>query len=130
MTGAASESDKRVPGDGTTLRAALAGRCPRCDGRTVYDWGVQFASRCRSCGLELEKDEPGGRFGVLVTLAVTVPIVLLALTIDEAVRPPLWLHVVVFAPLTVGAVLGALRFAKALFLHLRYHRASRGAEAP
>jgi uncharacterized protein (DUF983 family) len=55
----------------------------------------------------------------------------LAIGIDIVLRPPLWVHVLLWVPITVGAVVGSLRVAKAMLLALEYrNRAREGRLSP
>lgn len=106
---AGSHETKGQPG---IVRAALFGICPQCGARTVFAAPAMVADHCRACGLDLAALEPSGRLNGLMTLAIAALLITLAFGLDEALRPPLWLHAIVWAPLTIGSVLGALRLAK------------------
>lgn len=91
-----------------------------------------IAGECRACGLPLAQLERGGRLVGLITIAVGGLLVLAALSLDAALRPPLWMHVVLWAPLTVGAVLGVLRLYKVVGVYSAYEkrRSARDPEEP
>lgn len=55
-----------------------------------------------------------------LTLIVGAVMVAMALVLELKVHPPLWLHVLLWTPLTVLAVLGSLRVAKGMLLTLEY----------
>lgn len=106
------------------LKAALHGNCPRCSSRTAFSGPAEVAQRCRACGLNLAAIEPSGRINGLLTMAIAVILIILALAIDEAFRPPLWLHAIIWAPLTIAAVLGALRLTRIIGLYRAYDAAA------
>lgn len=114
---ASSEQTKGLPG---VTQAALFGLCPRCHERTLFDAPASIAFRCSNCGLQFAQLERGSRAATLVTFIVAAVLIGLALLVDEWLRPPLWLMAAIFVPLTIGAVLGAIRFFKALLLMARY----------
>ncbi len=101
-------------GQSGIIRAALFGLCPRCGARTLFDTPGQIASRCDACGLELAPLARGGRLAGLVTMVLATLLITAAVLIDDALRPPIWLQALIWAPLTVGVVLGALRLFKAI----------------
>lgn len=51
--------------------------------------------------------------------------VAMALVLELKVHPPLWVHLILWTPLTVLAVVGSLRIAKAALLILEYRNGAR-----
>jgi len=109
------------PGLGVSLpRAALAGLCPRCGAKTLFDGPAQVAGECGNCDLNFLSLERGGRFVGVVTMLLALVLILAALGLDEWLRPPLWLSLAIWAPVTVGAVMFALRFYKTMWVYHQY----------
>ena len=81
-----------------------------------------IAGECRACRQPLAEIERGGRFVGLITIGVGGLLVLAALSLDAALRPPLWVHVVLWGPLTVGSVLGTLRLYKVVGLYSEHEK--------
>ena len=109
------------------LPAALKGCCPRCGSRTLFAGFVSFAPLCRACGLDFQAFNVGDGPAAFLTLGVGALITLLAVTLELAAEPPFWVHILLWLPLTLAAVLVSLRFAKAALLALEYrHRAREG----
>ncbi|EAQ29517.1 hypothetical protein NAP1_02055 [Erythrobacter sp. NAP1] len=79
-----------------------------------------MALKCTHCGIDLGELERGGRFAGVLTALVAIILIMIAYGIEETVRPPLWLQAVVWAPLTVGIVIFALRLFKTTLLHASY----------
>ena len=100
--------------------AALSGLCPRCGGKTLFGAPAQIADECAACGLDFLSLERGGRFVGVLTMVLALALMLAALGVDEWLRPPLWLSLVVWAPVTVGAVIFALRFYKTMWVYHQY----------
>ncbi|MCW1403924.1 DUF983 domain-containing protein [Novosphingobium sp. MW5] len=96
--------------------------CPRCGKRTLFGGLTNFAETCRNCGLNFAGFNVGDGPAAFLTLIIGALIVGLALWFDAAVRPPLWLHAVLWIPLTAGAVIFGLRAAKAWLLDAEYRR--------
>ena len=109
--------DKGQPG---IAQAALFGLCPQCGSRTLFDGIIQFAPRCRSCGLDLQRFNVGDGPAAFVTLVIGALTVGLAIWLDAAVRPPFWVHALIWIPFTTLAVLWGLRVAKAALLLSEY----------
>jgi uncharacterized protein (DUF983 family) len=109
------------------VQAALAGRCPRCGAGTLFDGPIRFAPRCRGCGLDFASFNVGDGPAAFLILLVGALIAGLAIALELAAEPPVWVHVVLWPPVTLALVLGSLRLAKAALLALEYrHRAREG----
>ena len=52
-------------------------------------------------------------------------IVALAIVTQLSLHPPFWVHILLWLPITIAAVMGALRIAKGLLLGLEYRNAAR-----
>jgi len=93
-------SAKGQPG---LVRAALFALCPRCGAPRR---GLQ---PCAGCGLDFAAEAPSGRGLYLVVLPLVVVLVLAALKLDDACRPPLWVHALIWPPVVAAVIVGALR---------------------
>lgn len=102
------------------LPAALFGLCPQCGQKTLFANVTRFADKCRACGLDYERFNVGDGPAAFLTLIVGGVILALALLVELNLDPPLWLHVLLWVPLTVGSVIGALRVSKAILLILEH----------
>ncbi|MGK6318869.1 DUF983 domain-containing protein [Sphingomonas sp. DT-204] len=105
--------------------AALRGLCPRCGGATLFEGPVRFAPKCRACELDFSSFNVGDGPAAFLTLGVGAVVVILALATDFAFRPPLWLHMLLWIPITFAGVVGSLRIAKAWLLAAEYRNAAR-----
>ncbi|KWV90655.1 hypothetical protein AUC45_15195 [Erythrobacter sp. YT30] len=101
--------------------------CPHCGAKTLFGAPAQIADHCRACGYDFASIERGGRLAGLVTIIVAVILCAIALGLDALFRLPIALQFAMWAPLTVGGVLYALRFYKTLFLYAGYERQREGA---
>lgn len=112
-------------------QAALKGLCPRCGARSLFASLTGFAPRCRACGLDFAAFNVGDGPAAFLILIVGGLIVALALTVELALEPPFWVHILLWLPATVAAVILSLRFAKGLLLALEYrHKAAEGRIGP
>jgi uncharacterized protein (DUF983 family) len=113
-----SEHDKM--GQPGIAKAALFGLCPQCNARTLFQNVTNFAEKCTVCNLDYRSFNVGDGPAALLTLAIGAVIILLALTLDVAVRPPFWVHALIWIPVTAALVIVSLRMAKAALLILEY----------
>lgn len=58
-------------------------------------------------------------------LIIGALITALAIVFELSVQPPFWVHIILWLPLTVGAVILSLRWAKAALLVLEYRNSAR-----
>ncbi len=108
-----SDSPKGQPGIG---QAALSGLCPQCGAKTLFAGLVNFAPRCRACGLDFAKYNVGDGPAAILILVIGGLVAGLAIWLQLAVDPPYWLQAVIWIPLTTVLVLGGLRISKAALL--------------
>ncbi|MCT2398286.1 DUF983 domain-containing protein [Novosphingobium mangrovi (ex Huang et al. 2023)] len=117
-----SEHDPNSKGQPDTASAALFGLCPRCGGKTLFGGAIQFAPRCRACGLDYTQFNVGDGPAAFLTLIVGAVIAILAIWVQLSFEPPFWVHAVLWIPLTTAMVIGGLRIAKAWLLGAEYRR--------
>ena len=112
--------------DASSLKAAIAGDCPRCGAHTLFKGWVSFAGKCRACGLDFSSFNVGdGPAAFLIFIVGTITVVG-ALVVDGAFSPPWWVHLV-WAPVAAGLTIGGLRVSKGWLLAQEYrHRAREG----
>jgi uncharacterized protein (DUF983 family) len=112
--------------EGSSLRTALAGNCPRCGSHTLFAGWVSFAPRCRSCGLDFSSFNIGDGPAAFLIFIVGAIVVVGALVLDGAVEPPWYVHLI-WIPVATALTIGGLRISKAWLLAQEYkHRAREG----
>ena len=104
------------------VQAALLGLCPRCGARTLFEGLARFAPQCAACGLDYAQFNVGDGPAAFLTMVVGALVVGLALWVQLSFEPPFWVHVVLWVPLTVAAVVWGLRAGKAALLAIEYQR--------
>ncbi|MFM1959713.1 MAG: hypothetical protein RL588_1230 [Pseudomonadota bacterium] len=109
------------------LLAGLAGRCPNCGEGALFRGFLTVADRCDACGFDLGRADSGDGPAVFVILIGGFIVAFAALFTEIAYRPPIWVHMVVFLPLTVVVCGGLLRPMKGILLAAQF--ANRAAEA-
>lgn len=116
------ESPEPLKGQSGIFRAALLGLCPRCGERTLFEAPARLALKCPECELDLGALERGGRFAGMVTVVLAIVLMTIAVGIESTFRPPLWLQAAIWAPVTVGGVIYALRLYKTALLYAAYEK--------
>jgi uncharacterized protein (DUF983 family) len=113
-------------GEVSSLRAALAGHCPRCGAHTLFAGWVRFAPKCRSCALDFDGFNVGDGPAAFLIFIVGTIVVVSALVVDGMFSPPWWVHLV-WIPVTTALTVGGLRLSKAWLLAQEHkHRAREG----
>ena len=111
------ESPDTTKGQSGLLRAALLGSCPQCGAPTLFEAPARVAMKCSSCELDYTKYERGGRVSGLFTVVIAIILIVIAVSIENTFRPPLWLQAAFWAPVTVGTVIYSLRLFKTVLLY-------------
>lgn len=106
--------------------AALGGLCPRCGARTLFGRGTGFAERCRACGLEFARFNVGDGPAAFLSPIIGALVGGLALWLEVALSPPVWVHLLLWLPLAAAAVWFGLRVSKAALLWSEYSRGASG----
>lgn len=107
--------------------AGLAGRCPRCGKGSLFGGFLAVQPRCEQCGLDFAFADFGDGPAFFVMSIVGILVVFLALVVEFAYQPPMWLHMAMWSALSIGLSLAMVRPAKGLMVALQYrHRAEEG----
>ena len=105
--------------------AALKGLCPRCGARSLFAGWIRFASACSACGLDFAAFNVGDGPAAFLTLILGTLVVAMAITLELTVHPPLWVHFLLWLPVTWAGVVGSLRVAKAALIAAEYRNRAR-----
>lgn len=100
--------------------AGLRGRCPNCGEGRLFEGFLKVAPRCDVCGFDLARADSGDGPAVFIILIVGFLVAFAALITEIAVRPPIWVHLIVWLPLTAGLCLALLRPMKGLLLAAQF----------
>jgi uncharacterized protein (DUF983 family) len=100
--------------------AGLAGRCPRCGEGPLFSGFVALAPRCVSCGLDYSFADSGDGPAVFIALIGGFIVLGAALWTEIVYEPPIWVHMILFLPLTIIVCLGLLRPFKGVLIALQY----------
>lgn len=107
--------------------AGIRGRCPRCGEGRLFDGYIAVKPSCAVCGLDYSFADSADGPAVFVMLIIGFIVVGLALWMEVNYGPPLWLHLVLWIPLTLILCLPTLRWLKGIMIALQYsNRAAEG----
>jgi uncharacterized protein (DUF983 family) len=107
--------------------AALFGLCPQCGARSLFGGIASFAPRCPACGLDYSRFNVGDGPAAFLIMVIGAAVMGLALWLEVSLAPPVWVHVVLWVPVVIGATLGGLRLTKAALLITEFRRNAREA---
>ncbi|CAN7271967.1 DUF983 domain-containing protein [Aminobacter sp. LjRoot7] len=102
------------------IAAGLKGRCPRCGEGRLFSSFLSVGKECGVCRLDYSFADAGDGPAVFVILIIGFVVVGLALWLEVNFGPPLWLHLLLWIPLTVVLSLGSLRLIKGVLITLQY----------
>lgn len=114
------EQDKAIWPEIDPFSAGLKGRCPRCGEGRLFAGFLSVGERCGVCGLDYSFADAGDGPAVFVILIIGFVVVGLALWLEVAYSPPLWLHFILWVPLALVLCLTALRLIKGVLIALQY----------
>jgi uncharacterized protein (DUF983 family) len=105
------------------ISKGLRCRCPACGEGPLFDGFLHVRSVCKTCGADLSGQDSGDGPVAFIVLIVGAVVVGLALVVEVRYGPPVWLHLLLWLPLTLILTLALMRPLKALLIALQYkHR--------
>jgi uncharacterized protein (DUF983 family) len=109
------------------VSTGLRGRCPRCGRGYLFKGFLSLKPRCGVCGLDYAFADSGDGPAFFVMSLVGFIVVALAMWVEFAYEPPLWVHMALWAPLTIVLSLALVRPFKGVLIALQFqHRAAEG----
>ena len=97
-----SGSDYPERPNGEIIRLGMAGRCPRCARGRMFKSRFEIADKCNVCGLVLSEHDAGDVAVVPALLVIGSVLVGLALWVEFKFEPAIWVHIVLWTPLTLA----------------------------
>ncbi len=111
---------RSLTGGPSPISTALACRCPRCGKGRLFRGLLTVRPSCDACGLDLSAQDAGDGPAVFVILILGAAVVGLAIWVEVAFAPPLWVHAIVWLPVITAGAITMLRPLKALMIALQY----------
>lgn len=108
----------------SAFSAGIRCRCPNCGEGSVFRGFLAFKDRCGACDADFTIADAGDGPSFFVMFAALIFIVPSAMFFEFAFRPPGWVHILIWPPITLGFSMLALRPVKALLFALQWkHKA-------
>ena len=79
-----------------------------------------MAPRCPTCGYDLSAADSGDGPAVFVILIAGFAVAFAAVITEFTIHPPMWVHLVIWLPLTLGLSLGLMRPLKGVLLAAQF----------
>jgi uncharacterized protein (DUF983 family) len=114
----------------TPLRAALGCRCPRCGEGPLFTGLLRVRQGCGVCGLDFSAQDAGDGPAVFAILLLGMLVVGLAALVEIKFSPPMWVHLLLWAPLILIGAVAMLRPLKAGLIALQYRHRRLGTSSP
>ena len=109
------------------IPTGLRGLCPRCGRGRLFKGYLTLSPACERCGLNFSFADSADGPAFFVMSVVGILIVGLALWVEFAFEPRLWIHLVLWVPLSVILCLMLVRPTKGAMVALQYsHKAEEG----
>nr|WP_319483922.1 DUF983 domain-containing protein [uncultured Cohaesibacter sp.] len=105
---------------GSIARTALAGKCPRCGKGRLYRSFLKVADRCDVCGLDYAFIDSGDGPAVFVIMIVGFISTGGLLYTEFTYEPPVWLQVIIWAPVAILLCLAFLYWLKGALIAQQY----------
>ena len=123
MTGA-DEGNAASP-----IMSGLRCRCPRCGKGQLFVglMNLDLRPNCSACGLDYAFIDTGDGPAVFAIMVLGFLMLGGALVLEFSLHPPIWVHGLIWVPLTLFLAFGLLRPLKALLIALQFkNRAEQG----
>jgi len=104
------------------VRAGLRGRCPACGRGPLFEGFLKRRASCEACGFDLGAVETGDGAATFIMQIAGFLVGFSALAVEIAFSPPIWLHLIIWLPLTAGLALALMRPGKGLMTALQMLR--------
>ena len=101
-------------------RVGIHGCCPECGSGKLFDGFLKPAERCDVCHLDFGFVDAGDGPAVFVILIVGFVVTAMAMALQATLDPAVWVHVLIWTPMTLCLSLIGLRFAKGIMISLQY----------
>ena len=107
------------------LKTGLRCRCPRCGEGPSLEGYLKISEACPACGLSFDFADPADGPAFFAMSIVGIVGMMVFMTFEFTVHPPIWVHFVLTLPLIAAACLAVLRPFKGWMIAEQYvHKAA------
>jgi uncharacterized protein (DUF983 family) len=112
--------------DRIALRSALIGACPRCGQGRLFTrpLSLALAPRCSRCDLDYAFMDSGDGPAVFGIFILGFLVLGGALLVEFKLGPPVWVHVLLWGPVTFTLAFLLLRLLKSTLIALQFRHAA------
>lgn len=110
----------------TAIRRGMARRCPCCGVGRLFAGYTRVAPVCTECGLETGTFRADDAPPYVTILVVAHVVVTAALALEQTTHPPMWVHALLWGPLTIGLSLFLLPVFKGAIIGIQWAVGIRG----
>lgn len=100
----------------------LKGRCPDCGSGSLFSGFLKYAPHCAACGKDFKSEDAGDGPAVFVIFIAGFFIVPLALVFQLALDAPVWVTMIIWAPIILISTILMLRPLRGIMLTLQLSR--------
>lgn len=109
----------------TASQVGLNNVCPRCGEGRLFDGFLSVAARCRACELDYAFADSGDGPAYFIVVGVGIVVGAAALIVEVTYEPAMWVHALLWGPLTVILVLALMRPLKGMMIAQQYRHGAR-----
>lgn len=117
--------DKAVYLQPSAVQVGLRNLCPRCGQGKLFTGLLQPAKSCMNCKLDYSFIDSGDGPAVFVILILGFIVTAMAMALQNAIQPPIWVHILIWTPVITILALWALRFTKGVMIALQFQTKAR-----
>ena len=104
----------------------LRGRCPKCGEGRLFRAFLKVVDNCPVCGEEFHHHRADDFPAYLVIVIVGHIVVALVLGVEAAYSPPLWLHALIWLPVTFAFALALIQPVKGAVVAVQWQTGMEG----
>lgn len=115
---------------GEAIRRGIGRRCPQCGRGKLFDGYLKINPTCAVCGLDISghrADDAPPYITIILVGHILIPI---ALAVQEAFSPPMWMQFAFWLPAVSASALAILPSAKGAMIGLQWANRMHGFAGP
>jgi uncharacterized protein (DUF983 family) len=103
-------------------KAGIAGTCPRCGQGRMFEGMLAIKPSCANCGLDFRALDVGDGAVVFVVMIANIIVLGGALAFENALSPPIWVHIMLWPVIIIGLCIWLTRLIKGVLLANQFAR--------